>query len=197
MHTHLILLRGINVSGQKIIKMEDLRKLLTEAGFSNVQTYIQSGNVFVDTPESDPEKIEKQVTTLLMEKYAFQVPVVAVSENSLLRVFRHNPYLNEPDIPVKQLYVAFLATEPTAENSTRLEPEFVQPDTFQMATDRRALYLNYVNSAGNSKMTNNWIEGKLKVTATSRNWNTVTKLMALFESRKNNTPKEIGTVVKK
>ncbi|MEO4004728.1 DUF1697 domain-containing protein [Flavobacterium sp. CAU 1735] len=184
MYTHLILLRGINVSGQKIIKMEDLRNLLAEAGFSNVQTYIQSGNVFVDSSESDPEKIEKQVATLLLEKYAFQVPVVAVSESSLLRIFTQNPYLNEPAVPVKQLYVTFLATEPTAENSLRLEPEFVHPDTFQMATDRRALYLNYVNLAGNSKMNNNWIEGKLKVTATSRNWNTVTKLIALFESRK-------------
>ena len=184
MYTHLILLRGINVSGQKIIKMEDLRNLLTAAGFSNVQTYIQSGNVFVDTPESNPEKIEKHVTTLLMEKYAFQVPVVAVSENSLLHVFTHNPYLNEPDVPVKQLYVAFLATQPTAENSLRLELGFVYPDTFQIADNQRAVYLNYVNSAGNSKMTNNWIESKLNVTATSRNWNTVTKLMALFESRK-------------
>jgi len=187
MHTHLILLRGINVSGQKIIKMEDLRNLLAAAGFSNVQTYIQSGNVFVDTSESDPGEIENKVTALLLEKYDFQVPVVAVSERQLLDVFTANPYLSEPIVPVKQLYVAFLATEPTAENTARLEPEFVQPDTFQIANNRRAVYLNYVNSAGNSKMTNNWIENKLKVTATSRNWNTITKLITLFESRKKNT----------
>ncbi|UUC45410.1 DUF1697 domain-containing protein [Flavobacterium cerinum] len=185
MHTHLVLLRGINVSGQKIIKMEDLRNLLTEAGFENVQTYIQSGNIFVDTPEANPEKIEQQITALLLEKYNFQVPVVAVSEESLLQIFHNNPYLNEFAMPVKQLYVAFLATEPLPENESKLDPNFVQPDTFRFSEDRRALYLCYENPAGNSKMNNNWIENKLKVTATSRNWNTVTKLIGLFEARKN------------
>lgn len=185
MHTYLILLRGINVSGKKLIKMEDLRSLLTEAGFYNVQTYIQSGNVLLDTPEAIPEKTEQKITTILLDKYGFEVPVVAVSETGLLDVFNKNPYLNEPAVPVKQLYVAFLATEPKAENISRLEPDFVYPDTFQLSEDRRAIYLYYENPAGNSKMSNNWIESKLKVTATSRNWNTVTKLIDLFQARRN------------
>lgn len=185
MYTCLILLRGINVSGKRLIKMEDLRNLLTEAGFYNVQTYIQSGNVLVDTPESEPEKTEQKVTALLLEKYGFEVPVVAVSETALLNVFNKNPYLEEPVVPIKQLYVAFLATKPETGNISRLEPDFVYPDTFRLSEDRRAIYLCYENPAGNSKMSNNWIESKLKVTATSRNWNTVTKLIGLFEARKN------------
>lgn len=182
MYNHLVLLRGINVSGQKLIKMEELRNHLTDNGFQNVQTYIQSGNVFVTTAEADPNVVEQQVAALLLDKYGFQVTVVAISEAGLKKVFMNNPFLADAAIGLKQLYVAFLSEVPQQENVGKLDASFVHPDTFTMGD--RALYLCYHNNAGNSKMTNNWIENRLKVTATSRNWNTVTKLVALFEARK-------------
>jgi len=181
MKTHLALLRGVNVSGQKLIKMEDLRNQLTDAGFQNVATYIQSGNILIDTDEKSKEKVGGKIKTLIAEKYGWDVGVLMLDLKSLQEVADNNPYLSEANVDVKQLYVAFLSGKPTAENLAKFR-DFDTGDD-QAALKGNVLYLKYAHGAGKTKLTNALIENKLKVVATSRNWHTTLKLLEMLAAR--------------
>ena len=76
MQTYIALLRGINVSGQKLIKMADLKIYLTELKFSNIRTYIQSGNIVFETDSSDEVALAKLIENKITEKYQFDVPTM-------------------------------------------------------------------------------------------------------------------------
>lgn len=179
MKTYIALLRGINVSGQKIIKMELLRKALTELDFENVSTYIQSGNILFRSPISDPKKIEKQIHDLIEKHFKFDVSVIVVTPDDLKSVIAKNPFAGEK-IEEPQPYVAFLSQEPTTENISVLKSIDFQNDRFVIVD--QSMYLHYADSAGKTKLSNAIIEKKLKLTATSRNWKTIKKLIELSEN---------------
>jgi uncharacterized protein (DUF1697 family) len=181
MKTHLALLRGINVSGQKLIKMEDLRKLIETAGFKNVSTYIQSGNVFVDTDETSKAKVADTIKELIKEKYGWDVGILMLDLPYLRKMVANNPFLKEKDLNLKQLYVAFLSDKPLNENIEKFRQFDVQNDIAILEGD--VMYLKYAIGAGQTKLSNALIENKLKVVATSRNWNTTLKLLDLFAAR--------------
>jgi uncharacterized protein (DUF1697 family) len=181
MKTHLALLRGINVSGQKLIKMEDLRKLLETAGFKNVSTYIQSGNVFVDTDETSKAKVADTIKELIKEKYGWDVGILMLDLPYLKKMVANNPFLKEKDLNLKQLYVTFLSDKPLNENIEKFRQFDVQNDIAILEGD--VMYLKYAIGAGQTKLSNALIENKLKVVATSRNWNTTLKLLDLFAAR--------------
>jgi uncharacterized protein (DUF1697 family) len=181
MKTHLALLRGINVSGQKLIKMEDLRRLLTAAGFQNVATYIQSGNVFVDSEEKAKAKVGAQIKEIIKSAYGWDVGILMLDLPYLKRTVANNPFLKEQDVDLKQVYVAFLSDKPTADNLEKFNQFDIQNDIAILEGD--VMYLKYFNGAGNTKLSNALIENKLKVVSTSRNWNTTTKLLELFTAR--------------
>jgi uncharacterized protein (DUF1697 family) len=182
MQTHLALLRGINVSGQKLIKMEDLRKLLESAGFENVKTYIQSGNVIVDSAEKSKQAVGEKIKSLIRDHYGFDVSILVLNRADLEKAIRENPFLSEKDIDIKQVYIAFLSEAPKKENIEKFETANIESD--RAIIDDDVMYLKYADRAGNSKLTNALIENKLKVIATSRNWNTTLKLMAMLDERK-------------
>ena len=174
----IILLRGINVSGQKKIIMSELRALLAGNDFSNVESYIQSGNIICDSlSPQKPEFIQEKIQDIIKTHYGFEVDVFAIEPHWLAKVAAKNPYLQEPDIDQKQLYLAILNKVPASENLGRLQSFEAPGDDYVL--DRSVIYLHYTNGAGKAKLTNNLIETKLKVKATSRNWNTVMKLLAL------------------
>lgn len=181
MKTHLVLLRGINVSGQKLIKMEDLRHLLSDAGFQNVTTYIQSGNVIFGHPETSKAKVGAKVAALIKEKYGWDVGIIVRNLEELAQSIDGNLFLNEPDVNLKQLYVAFLSEQPSPENIAKFEAFDIQQD--QAIFGEGVLYLKYHDSAANTKLSNALIENKLKVVATSRNWNTTLKLRDILSER--------------
>ena len=174
----IILLRGINVSGQKKIIMSELRTLLANNGFNNVATYIQSGNIICDrsTPQK-PAFIKDKIQDMIRTHYGFEVDVFVIDPEWLAEVAVKNPYLQEPDIDQKQLYLAILSKVPATENLIRLQDFDAPEDDYIL--DHSVIYLRYTNGAGKAKLTNNLIETKLKVKATRRNWNTVMKLLAL------------------
>lgn len=181
MKTHLVLLRGINVSGQKLIKMEDLRNLLSDAGFQNVTTYIQSGNIIFDHPETSKAKVGAKVASIIKEKYGWDVGVIVRNLADLEQTIDGNPFLKEADVDLKQLYVAFLSDEPFPENIAKFEAFDIQQDRAVFGDG--VLYLKYHDSAANTKLSNALIENKLKVVATSRNWNTTLKLRDMLSER--------------
>lgn len=177
MKTYIALLRGINVSGQKIIKMELLRKFLGELGFHNIRTYIQSGNIIFESSVSDTKILEKQIADLIEKHFGFVVPVFIVTPEELLVVIDKNPYVKENQTDAKQPYVTFLSETPKEENLKVFKTIDFGSEKF--TSIGKTLYLWYETSSGTSKLSNITIENKLKLKSTARNWKTVLKLYEL------------------
>lgn len=183
MTTHLALLRGINVSGHNMIKMEVLKTTLEAIGFTNVQTYIQSGNVFVDTVEDNPAKVGFMIKQEIFKTLGHEVPVVVITKTDLEACFKNNMFLKEKDVDLKKLYVAFVSVELKSERINDLKMSQVKPDEAQIDANR--IYIKYAVGAGKTRLDQKYIEKKLNVIATIRNWNTVSQLLKLYEERKN------------
>ena len=181
MTKHLALLRGINVSGHNMIKMDALKKMLENMGFQNVETYIQSGNVFVDSDEENAASVGFKIKQEISKVFGHDVPVVMVSKSDLELCFKNNPYLKEKDCDTKKVYVAFISKElsPLAINDLKISN--FKPD--EAAIDASRIYIKYAVGAGKTKLDQKYIEKKINVTATIRNWNTVTTLLSMFENK--------------
>jgi uncharacterized protein (DUF1697 family) len=182
MYIYLALLRGINVSGKKIIKMEDLRKLMADAGYTNVKTYIQSGNIIFHSTGKSKEKIAKAIEKLIEANYGFDVTVFVTDKKALEKAIDNNPFAEsrkEEEAGFKKLYVTFLSEVPTAENMEKLSQAPIRDDLIDLIGD--ILYFKLESKASDSKLSNNLIESKLKVKATTRNWNTSLKLLSMME----------------
>jgi len=179
MTTYIALLRGINVSGHKIIKMETLRKVMVESGFDSVATYIQSGNIIFRSNVEDSAKLEHQIAGIIVKHFGFDVPVTVVTSEELRKISRENPYSNHKVEDPAQPYVAFLSEIPAPEKLDLLRAVDFKGDVF--TNKGKALYILYANHAGDSKLSNTIIESKLKLKATSRNWRTIQKLFELAD----------------
>lgn len=175
MTKYIAILRGINVGGHRKILMADLKLLLNNLGLKECTTYIQSGNVVLssDLPANEIEKAIKQV---IFKKYGFDVPVLVRTKTEIEKVFNNNPFLPK-ETDVSLLYVTFLEAIPNKENLEKLNS--IQFEDASQHVIGNHVYIRYVTKSSNSKLTNNLIENKLKITATSRNWKTVTKLFEL------------------
>jgi uncharacterized protein (DUF1697 family) len=181
MTTHLALLRGINVSGYSMIKMEALKTTLEAIGFQNVQTYIQSGNVFVDTEEENPAAVGFKIKQEIFKAFGHEVPVVVISSADLEACFKNNPFLKEKDIDTKKLYVAFISTTLQSTSMNDLRISQFKPD--EASIDGSRIFIKYAVGAGKTRFDQKYIEKKLNVIATIRNWNTVTQLLKMYEER--------------
>jgi uncharacterized protein (DUF1697 family) len=179
MQKFVSLLRGINVSGQKKIKMADLKLLFQNMGFENVKTYIQSGNVVFDTSVSDKNKIQEKIENGILHKYNFQVSVCVLNKYEMETAFELNPYLLNENIDHKHLGITFLNETPKKVSVKEiLLLSEKGGDEFQIID--KYIYLLLPNGAGRTKLTLNLFERKLKTTATSRNWKTMTKLIEMM-----------------
>ena len=175
---HLALLRGINVSGHKMIKMEALKNALESIGFTNVITYIQSGNVFVNTPEESPSKVGFLIKQEIFKSFGHDVPVIVIGKSDLQACLDRNLFLNESEIDLKKLYVSFISSELPENMISQLNLNFIKPDEIQL--DGKRIYLKYDTSPAKTRLDNKWIEKSMNVVSTTRNWNTVNKLLELF-----------------
>ncbi len=174
MTRYIALLRGINVSGQKLIKMEDLRQMFAAAGFSAVQTYIQSGNVIFEAAESDPATLRPQVEEMLAASLGYKVPTLIRTIPEMNAVIRDFPFAGT-DLETVKLYVAFLADVPHPEKQSAWIALSNTVEVFHIR-DREA-YISILKETDQKVLfTNMLLEKKLGVVATTRNWATVNKL---------------------
>jgi uncharacterized protein (DUF1697 family) len=174
--TFIALLRGINVGGHRLIKMADLKAMFEEMGIGAVQTYIQSGNVVFRTAEAEQplrQRIERQIESV----FGFPVTVALRSADELTRLIANCPF--PPDVlrEGESLYAALLAETPSPEGVERLLACKIEPD--ECRVQGREVYLLYRQSMRLTQLTNNLIEGRLGVAATSRNWRTITTLATM------------------
>lgn len=180
MQTFISILRGINVSGQKKILMADLKDLYESLKLKDIITYIQSGNVIFKSNEKLSDiALAKKIETAIFKKYDFDVPVIIRSKDEIHKIISTNPFLKERNIEAKRLYVTFLSETPAKENVESVKRFDFSPDRFFITG--KEVYLCVSNGYGETKLSNNFFEKKLKVNATTRNWNTVQKLLELAE----------------
>jgi len=163
--TYFAFLRGINVTGNNMMRMADLKALCTSLGFRDVQTVLQSGNVLFRARRATAKQIEDAVGVRVMLR----------TEAELREVVANNPF--EPVRNPSQLLVAFLERDAPADAEARLRNAYKGPDAFHVG--RRELYCDYLEGLGKSKLTHTLLERTLGMAATMRNWNTVTRLLSL------------------
>ncbi|UCH66240.1 MAG: DUF1697 domain-containing protein [Ignavibacterium sp.] len=178
METYIAMLRGINVSGQKKIKMTDLKTHLQELNFKDVQTYIQSGNAVFNYIKSNPKKLESKIAQKILKEYSFEVSVIVKTRDELKNVLKSNPFTKDKDL--NRLYVTFLSDEPAKENLKNLEGINHSPEEYILKG--KIIYFYSPHGYGKAKMNNNFFENKLIVAATTRNWKTVNKLAEMANS---------------
>lgn len=178
MQTFIAILRGINVSGQKKILMADLKILFEELQFREVQTYIQSGNVaFKSASKLSDIKLADKIEKAIFKKYNFEVPVITRTKEEMEKIIATNPFVKKKNIDPKKLHVTFLSELPKKENVESVNKADFSPDEFII--EGKEIYLHIPESYGETKLSNKFFENKLKVTATTRNWNTVNKLVQM------------------
>jgi uncharacterized protein (DUF1697 family) len=175
--TYIALLRGINLGGHKIVKMDQLRKAFEEFGFEDVKTYIQSGNVIFKAPAQIPANLAKRIEEKILRQFGFPVPVVVKTAVELGEVISANPLLKERGIDVSKLHVTFLSCAPDKLALKTLDAVAAAPDQF--CYFGQAVYLHCPNGYHTTRLGNNVLGKMLKVGTTTRNWNTVNKLWAM------------------
>jgi len=180
MAIYIALLRGINVGGKNKIKMADLKQALTESGLKRVQTYIQSGNVLFESDEPE-SALRQHIEQLINSTFGFPVNVVLRTEHELRAVAENCPFSEEQiaaaaaNSDTETLYVAFLMDKPTDQDLERLSKYETEQEQYRVLG--RDIYLLFSNSVRNSKLATQ--TQKLSSPSTTRNWKTVSKLLAL------------------
>jgi uncharacterized protein (DUF1697 family) len=172
--TYIALLRGINVGGHKIIKMDALREAFVGMGFSDVATYVQSGNVVFKAPAKISGDLAKKIEEMLLRRFSMTVPVIVRSSEEMGAVLRNNPFLKEDGIDSAKLHVTFLSQTPVKTALKGLDTIASGADRFHCCGQE--IYLYCPNGFGETKLSINVFEKLLAVGATTRNWNTVNKL---------------------
>ena len=176
---HIALLRGINVGGKNILPMKDLAAMFTDAGCSDVKTYIQSGNVIFRTTPTKSARIAGLITERIRAAFGYDIPIIIRSASQFDDVIRRNPFLKK-NADEKMLGVMFLADTPKPEMVIALDPQRSPSDEFIVHCQEIYLYLP--NGAARTKLTNAWFDSALKTVSTGRNWRTVNKLHELAQS---------------
>ena len=181
MNSYIALLRGINVGGNKKIKMLDLKALFISLGLTDVVTYIQSGNVIFKSEQIDLIELQSHIEHGINQTFGFDVPVQILTAKSLSELVTLLPF---KELSVEQhgsqVMLCFLSSTPCTDQLEKLTP--YQTADEQMYLIKNVLYIYYPNGSGRSKLTNTVIEKKLQLSATTRNLKTATKLVTLSQS---------------
>jgi uncharacterized protein (DUF1697 family) len=177
MERRIVLLRGINLGPNKRVAMQELRELFSDAGFEDVRTYVQSGNVVLSSAEV-PRELEASAERLIAERFGFEVPVVVRTRDELAAVVERDP-LKDVAVNPKRYQVSFLERELDDETVERLQA--VAAPGERLVADGRELYAWHPDGAARSKLWAKLAGSGLGVKATARNWTTVTTLLAIAD----------------
>jgi uncharacterized protein (DUF1697 family) len=173
----VLMLRGINLGPTRRVPMADLRALLTDAGYEDVRTYVQSGNVVLGSsaPAAD---VERDAQRLISERFGFDVPVIGRSRTQLAAVVKRNP-LGDIAAEPKRYQVSFLSAKLSADVIGVLKDAAAESE--RVVVHGREVYAWHPAGVARSKLWNTLAGKGLGVTATARNWTTVTTLLEMAE----------------
>lgn len=174
---YIAMLRGINVSGQKTIKMDALKTMFENMGFKAVSTYIQSGNIVFSGKETDCKKLETKINVTIEKHFGYDVPVIVLTNSMLQDIIAANPYSADNQKDKAFLHITFLNEAPFQPDLSAIKEKKLPEEAFQI-TDK-AVYLYCPLGYGTTKLNNTFWETKLKTKATTRNWKTVLALQKM------------------
>jgi uncharacterized protein (DUF1697 family) len=175
--TQIVLLRGINIGAKRRVAMPALRELLADGGFGDVRSYVQSGNVVLASRKA-PTRVGVECERLISAAFGFQVDIVVRTRDELAEVVARNP-LAEVATDPKRYQVSFLAAalpEPMIDRLSELAHE-----SERIVAIDREVYVWHPDGVARSKLSNKLAGQGLGVTATARNWTTVTTLLAMAD----------------
>jgi len=174
---YLVMPRGINVGTRHRVSMAELRTVLAEQGFSDVATVLQSGNVIVSTESDDPSAVAGAVQCLLSKEFDVNVPCVVRTANQVRAVLERNPLQEVVSDPSRYL-VNFLSEEPNPEVAGALLEEDHSPEA--IAIEGAEAYVWTPGGVKAMTLSYAYLEKRLGVVATARNWNTLERIVARF-----------------
>lgn len=174
MGTYVAMLRSINVGGRNRIPMDDLRALVSSLGFGDVVTYVQSGNVVL-TGSGTASAVARSIEERIAADLGLAVPVIVRAKQQLRRTLADTPY-GQSDLDPKTIHVTFLAERPDSAGVVELQGKAgtFGPDTFEIIGSE--VHLHCPGGYGETTLNNAYLERRLGVVATTRNWRTVTTL---------------------
>ena len=149
-------------------------KLYDSLGFKNIVTFIQSGNVLFSSPKTDIDKLTKSIEKQIRGIFGFDVAVIIYTKAELGEIINKCPFSDRDE---SKIYVTLLKDIPASILSDELKKMAAPNEDYLIF--HRAVYFYFPNGYGHTKLSNNYIERKLKVTATTRNWKTITSIYEL------------------
>jgi uncharacterized protein (DUF1697 family) len=170
------LLRGINVGGNKKVSMAQLRELLGGLSYTEVATLLQSGNAVFTSPKRSSSTLASTIAGAIAAEFGMDVKVMIRTAGELADVVARNPMLGEPENP-SRFFVAFLSAAPEPDRVAEIEAESFGADKIWISGSEAFLWCPA--GAADTRLSNAVIEKRLRVASTSRNWNTVRKLVRL------------------
>ena len=180
MTIHIALLRGINVGGHKQVAMSDLRDLLSQLGFMDARSLLQSGNLVFRSNARTGVNLERLLEAEAEKRLGLRTDFLVRSAEEWKAVVARNPFPDEAERDPAHLLVVFLKDAPDGKNVEALQAVITGPEIVR-AHGRQA-YIVYPSGIGRSRLTSTLIEKKLATRGTGRNWNTVLKLGALVRA---------------
>ncbi|MFG3658465.1 DUF1697 domain-containing protein [Streptomyces sp. NPDC047706] len=178
MTTYAALLRGINVGGSRKVPMADLRALLENLGHEGVRTYLQSGQAVFTAAHGDEDSLAAELTRAIEDRFGFGVDVI-VRDHAYLEAVAADCPFPAAELQARQLHATYLSEPVGAERFAGIDQAAFLPEEFRLGD--RVLYLYAPNGLGRSKLAEHLARPRLTkgVIATTRNWNTVAKLVEL------------------
>jgi uncharacterized protein (DUF1697 family) len=177
MARYIVLLRGVNLGARNRVAMPELREALEDAGFEDVKTYLQSGNVVLSS-KAAAKRVARECERLIAERFGLDVKVMVRARAELAEIVNRNPLGKVAQNP-KRYQVSFLDAKPDPKAVRTLSDAAVAPE--RVAHVGRELYAWHPDGVGRSKLAALLAGAGLGVTATARNWTTVTKLLAIAD----------------
>jgi uncharacterized protein (DUF1697 family) len=173
------MLRGINVGSHNRIKMDALQALYKSLNFENPRTYVQSGNVIFRTKEKNVPALAKKIQNAIERTFKCRPEVILRTTDELRAVIAATPFAGRPDLHPGKILVTFLATEPGTQAQASLLSLKSYPEEIHLKG--RELYIYFPDGAGKSKLPWSKVEKLFQTAGTARNWNSVTKMLAIAE----------------
>jgi uncharacterized protein (DUF1697 family) len=177
MLVQIALLRGINLAGHKPVNMADLRNFVTELGFAEARSLLQSGNLVFRNEGPTGAELERLLEAEAAKRLNLNTDFFVRTAEEWKRIIAQNPFAEQAERDPSHLLVMFLKNRHSAKNLEALQAAIEGPEIVRAVG--RAAYIIYPNGIGKSRLTNAVIESKLVTRSTGRNWNTVLKLAAL------------------
>jgi uncharacterized protein (DUF1697 family) len=175
----ICMLRGVNVGGHNLIKMDALKVLCVSLKLKDPQTYVQSGNVIFRTEEKDATKLARRLQDALEKKFGFRPGVMLRTASELRDTIARNPFAGRNGIEPGKLLVNFLADDPGKD--ARKQAQAIKTAPEELHIIGREVFIYFPDGQGRSKLPWPKIERALGTSATGRNWNSVTKILEIAE----------------